>query len=123
MRRKPGLVLSALVTLALTGACTVSGGVIDDDATLTIVNESSYVITEIRLAEVGSRSWGHNLLDDVLFPGEELVIVGIPCGRYDALVTDETGLDCALANISLCFEDDVWVIDDFTLNVCAFGAQ
>jgi hypothetical protein len=92
----------------------------DDDATLTIHNESSYVLTEVRLAEVDDPSWGPNLLPDVLYPGEHLVIVDIDCGDYDVLVVDEFGVECVLADITLCFEDEDWVIDDVTLDFCAF---
>lgn len=116
-------ILAVLTALTVsTAACAVQSEVgVDDDSTFLIVNESSYVLTEVRIAEVGDRSWGPNLLPDVLFPGEELLITDIECGSYDVLVTDETGVDCVLGNVDLCFTDDEWVITDFTLDVCAFA--
>jgi hypothetical protein len=36
-------------------------------------------------------------------------------------VVDETGVQCELASLDLCFDDGLWVIDDFTLDVCAFA--
>lgn len=118
--RKHAIALIAAATVALSAACVVSTSD-GEDATLLIVNDSSYVIVDVRISEVGSRSWGPNLLGDVLFPGEELLITDIECGFYDVLVTDDTGLDCVLADIDLCFSDDTWVITNATLDACAFG--
>src|SRR5688572_27529497 len=113
------LILTVATAVALSStACAVES---TDDSSLLIVNDSSYVLVEVRLAEVGDRSWGQNLLPDVLFPGDQLEITDIDCGTYDVLVTDETGVDCVLASLDLCFSDEVWVIDDFTLDTCAFG--
>jgi hypothetical protein len=113
--------LIGLALLAVTGA----GGciIVDDggDSSFTVDNQSDYVLTEVRIAEVGDRSWGPNLLPDVLFPGEALTIHGIDCGDYDVLVRDDTGVDCILGNIELCFDHDAWVVDNFTLDICAFN--
>lgn len=83
------------------------GGV---DATLTVYNESDFVIEEIYLTEVGSRVWGGNLLrGDALFPGETITL-GARCGYYDALLVDEDDVDCVLEAIDLCFNDARWFI-------------
>jgi len=42
------------------------------DSSLTIINESSYEIIDVRLAPVGTLSWGPNLLGLSLLPGESL---------------------------------------------------
>lgn len=97
-------------------ACTTTEG----DSTLTIANDSSFFIDEIHLAEVSDPNWGPDLIGD-LAPGEEVTIVDITCGTYDVLVVDETGVECELGNLDLCFNDDIWVITDLTLDVCAFG--
>jgi hypothetical protein len=112
----------AAFALAVGVASTSSSCIIvgDGDATLTVHNHSSYVLTEVRIAEVGDRAWGPNLLPDVLYPGEDLVIVDIDCGDYDVLVVDETDVECVLGDITLCFDDERWVIDDVTLAFCAF---
>jgi hypothetical protein len=105
------------------GLATSSAGCIivtDDDATLTIYNDSSYVLEEVYLAEVRDRTWGPNLLSRPLFPGDELIIYDIACGNYDVMVVDDYGLDCVLENLRLCFSDDYWVIDDVTLAICDF---
>lgn len=99
------------------GACVASDG---PDSTLTVANDSSYWIDELYVAEISDPSWGPNLVYNSLAPGEETTI-GVSCGTYDVLVVDETGVECELANLDLCFDDGIWVITDFTLDVCAFG--
>lgn len=119
MRSTPLLPLALTAALA-TGAagCVISSG---DDSSFTIVNDSSYVLYEVYIAEVSDPTWGPNLAPAPLFPGDELVVVDIDCGTYDVLVVDDTGLECELRNVDLCFDDDYWYITDFTLDVCAFG--
>ena len=111
-----------LACLAVAIAAALPACATDDDGNEFIVsNRSSFVLQEVHLAPVDSPSWGPNLLPDVLFPGEDLIIADLACGSYDALVVDEDGIECQLLGNDLCFEDtDRWVIDDFTLNVCAF---
>ncbi len=115
--RNPRLFLFA-AALAGAAACTAS---VDPgpDSTLTVVNDSSYFIDELHVAEVSDPSWGPNLVDG-LAPGEQ-VTVAVDCGTYDVLVVDETGVECELQGLDLCFDDGTWVIDDVTLDVCAFG--
>lgn len=102
---------------ASTAGCVISDG----DSSLTIANESSYTLFEVYLAEESDPTWGPNLLPQPLFPGDDLIITEIDCGTYDVLVVDETDVECELSNLDLCLDDDVWVIDDFTLDVCAFS--
>jgi len=103
--------------LALTSACIVEG-----DSSFTVANESDYVLLEVNLSPEGSFSWGQNLLGrDVLFPGEAITVDFVSCDYYDARVIDDTNLECVLQGLDLCFDDAIWVIDNFTLDVCAFG--
>ena len=124
MKKLPGF-MGALSLLAMAVGCQASVEVDDttprDDATLTIANDSSYILDELYVASVASDSWGPNLIGDSLEPGDSVIVGVIDCGRYDVLVTDETGLDCELSNISLCFSDQIWVVDDNTLDACAFS--
>ena len=110
-------VLGAILLASTAAGCVASEG----DSSLTIANRSSYFIEEIHLAEVSDPTWGPDLIAGALAPGQDLTILGIDCGTYDVLVVDETGVDCQLSNIDLCFDDEAWVIDDFTLDVCAFN--
>ena len=116
MRTLPSTLI-ALALAATASACTSGGG----DSTFTISNDSSYFLDEIHLAPIDSTTWGPNLVGDGLAPGEDLVITNITCDTYDILVVDETGVDCELQNIDLCFNDDGWVVDDVVLDVCAFN--
>lgn len=111
------------VSTALTlGACVVTeGGGDDGDSTLTVSNRSSYWIDQLHLAHVNNPSWGPDLVEGSLAPGEDVIVYDIACGRYDVMVVDETGVECELSNLDLCFDDGHWVIDDITLDLCAFG--
>jgi hypothetical protein len=112
--------MSRLPATIVLAAATTGCVFIADDATLTVHNHSSYVLTEVHLAAVNDPTWGPNLLPGVLYPGEDLVIDDIRCDHYDVLVVDNLGVDCMLADLHLCFNDESWVIDDLTLATCAF---
>ena len=90
------------------------------DATLHVQNSSDFSIVEIRVTSVGSTNWGPNLLGgDILAPGETLSI-DVTCGTYDALLVDESGVDCQLHSVDLCFSNASWIIHNDTCTV--FGA-
>ncbi len=111
MKKNLGLP-ACLLALVFAAGCTDDGEVID--ATLTVVNESNFVIEEIYLTETDNPDWGRNLLGaDPLFPDEELVL-GVDCGFYDALLIDEEGVECELEAIDLCLNDATWFINDNT---------
>ena len=98
--------------------------VVSDDESITLYNESSYVIEDVYITERDTFDWGPNILGgDVLFPGES-ISVSVSCDLYDVKVIDETGVECVLEGIDVCFgEDDGWVIDNATLDTCAFGVK
>jgi hypothetical protein len=100
--------------LAAAAASFAAGCTTDDggpaDASLTVINNSDFVIEEIYLTDVDARGWGANFLGgDALFPGEELIL-DVDCGLYDALLIDEDGVECELEAIDLCFNDATWHI-------------
>lgn len=108
-----------LVTALGLAACGGSG-----NNNLVVANRSDFTLDEVHIAEVNDPTWGPNLLPDVLFPGEDLVITDIACGTYDVLVVDELGTSCELDGTELCFMDtDQWTITNTTLGVCAFGKK
>ena len=116
-----GFIIAIAIAVAMLGtSCIISSD--DDDSTITVENQSSYVIEEVRVAAVGVDTWGPNLIPGALFPGES-VTISVDCDTYDVLIVDETGLDCTLVGLDLCFEDGTWVVTDGTLNQCAFGAR
>lgn len=116
-------ILAACVSLAAFAGCTDGGVVVDDSASLRVVNNSDFVIEEIYLTDVGSSSWGPNLLrTDVLFPDEELLL-GVSCDFYDALVVDEDGVDCEINSVDLCANDATWIIQNNTCSVFEAAAK
>jgi hypothetical protein len=93
----------------------------DDDATLTIVNNSDFVIEEIYLTDVGSRTWGSNLLrGDALFPNETFTL-SVRCDFYDARIIDEDNVQCEVYDLDLCLNDSTWYFNNNTCTV--FNAQ
>lgn len=114
---------SALLTPALVAASALAvgacggGGSSGPDATLTVTNSSDFALTEIYLTDVGNSSWGPNLISgDVLLPDEHLTL-GVNCSTYDALIVDESGVDCEVDNIDLCLNNADWVITNSTCPV------
>lgn len=91
----------------------------NSDGTLTIDNASAYVLTDIRITEVRSSTWGPNLIGQALYP-DERVTISVACATYDVLISDEYARDCTLSSVNLCFSDKIWVIDNATLRNCAF---
>jgi hypothetical protein len=114
------LLIPALASIAL--ATAASGCIIEDgSASLEVRNDSDYVIDELYLTDVGSSTWGRNLLGgDGLFPGESISL-GTDCGYYDAMLVDETGVSCEVHDLDLCANDALWVIRNNTCSV--FGAR
>lgn len=91
----------------------------DHYSTMTIWNDSSYVIEEIYISPSDNRDWGPDLLGrDVLYPDEEITIDYLDCDVYDVMVVDEDHVQCILDDIRLCFDDEVWRITDRTLDSC-----
>lgn len=109
MRLLPSI---ASVLLVAGGGCVVS----DSDSSLLVSNHSDFEIHEMYVTDVGSPTWGPNLLHgDILFPGESMTL-GLACGTYDAMLIDETDAVCEVSSIDLCFEDADWIIRN---NACA----
>jgi hypothetical protein len=113
--RSLACVAAALGSLAIAG-CTTSSG---PDATLRVQNSSDFEIVELHLVSVGNPNWGPNLLgNDSLRPGESITL-GVNCDFYDALLIDETDVECKLYDLDLCLNDADWVIRNNTCTVFA----
>jgi hypothetical protein len=129
MRTSSALTLVLSSCLLGLAACGGGGGggdvVVDDpDSTLLVVNESDFVIEEIYITDVDASGWGPDLTrGDVLFPDEEMLLTDLPCDFYDVLMVDETGLECEVLDIDLCFDDATWVITNDTCDVFAAEAR
>lgn len=107
--------VAALGSMAVAGCSGDDGSV--GAGRLNVHNDSDFAITEIRVTSVGSTTWGPNLISgDILAPGESLT-VGVTCDTYDALLVDETGVQCTVHDIDLCFNTADWVINNNTCPV------
>ncbi|HEY5933281.1 MAG TPA: hypothetical protein VIU61_01525 [Kofleriaceae bacterium] len=117
-------ILPLVAALGLAGACTTTTTIDPDpipDATLTVVNQSDYAVTELYLTSSVDIGWGSNVLrGDVLFPAEQISLA-VSCDVYDALLVDEDGVECQLDDIDLCLNDATWIIRNNTCSV--FGAK
>ena len=115
--------MTRLTTLALLFALTSSACIIAEDSTLTFENDSSYVITEIRVAPVGfDPTLSRNEIPLDLLPGEEITI-GLDCDTYDVFFADDGNppAECIILDVDLCFDDKIFVFDDILLDDCAFA--
>lgn len=114
--RSISIALTLLFALAQTGCDDDDDGGISATS-LRVINNSDFAIIELYLTDVGSPTWGRNLLgDDPLLPDEQLLL-GVSCGLYDALLIDEEGVDCEIPSIDLCLNDAVWLIENDTCTV------
>jgi hypothetical protein len=110
-------VAAVLLSLSLSTGCIF---VTDGDSSLTVINDSSFILYEIHVADIRDPVYGPDLLrGDVLYPGESLTVI-LDCGTYDVLIVDEFNVECELLGLDLCFEDTAWVIDDVELALCSF---
>jgi hypothetical protein len=114
--------LSSTVAVTLVGACGNDDDVVigpNPSGSLSVVNDSDFVIEEIFLTEVDNPDWGPNLLHgDALFPGETITL-GVQCDFFDALIVDEEGVECEVDGLDLCANDATWV---FRNNTCPIFA-
>jgi hypothetical protein len=94
----------------------------EGDSSLTIENASSYSLIEINLSPEDTATWGGDLLgNELLEPGDTLLVTGISCNTYDIRVVDEDSDECVLESESLCFDNAVWRLTDADLVACAFS--
>jgi hypothetical protein len=117
--------MSATRTYSLAAAIAISGSLLaapgciivsDDDSSLTVDNQSDFVIEEINVTEVDNPDWGPNLIPEALFP-DETVTISLNCDTFDARLFDEDGVECDIDAIDLCFSDATWVIRNNTCSV------
>ena len=110
--------LTFVVAASLASGCVIAG----DDSTLTIANESDYVFVDLAVRGAGDFDYSANLLGSApLFPGQEVTVI-LDCDTYDVFIEDDAAGQCELTGLSLCFDDALWVVDNFELNSCVFGS-
>ena len=116
--------MSALTRTVTFAACLAATAVLapgclivaDDDSSLTVINDSDFVIEEINVTEIDNDDWGPNLIPEALFPGEE-VEISLDCDIYDARLIDEDNVECFIDGIDLCFDDALWHVRNNSCSV------
>lgn len=83
-----------------------------DFARIRVTNGSKYNITEFYVGHTSETSWGENLLDSPLGPGET-VVLSVECELWDILLVDEDGFKCDIREVALC-EDESWSVPDLS---------
>jgi hypothetical protein len=101
---------------------TGDNGDVANVGTLTLRNNSSYMIYQMHLSPYDDPAWGADLLNgDPLLPGEGGTAPVFQCSKYDLKLVDDEGGECIVNDIDLCFNDEDWSIDDTDLAICQEG--
>lgn len=89
------------------------------DSAVNIVNESAWDIHHLYLSSTEDEEWGADQLgDEVIESGGSFILHSIPCDDYDVKLVDEDGDSCVVGGVTLCANDDDWVISDEDLLAC-----
>jgi hypothetical protein len=108
--------LTSLATLVFPVMLAATACSDSSNSSLTVRNDSDFEIDQLFVTGTDHASWGPNLLgNQPLLPGDA-VSIDVSCGTFDALLVDETGAQCELDSIDLCFADATWVLNN---NTCA----
>jgi hypothetical protein len=81
---------------------------------LRVQNQSSFAITEIHVASVGSTTWGPNLISGTVLAPDASLTITVNCDHYDALLIDQAGAQCIIHDVDLCFNTADWIIRNDT---------
>lgn len=115
---KTKLFASLFLLSVFAQGCVISD---DNDSSITVINDSTFVIEELWIYEDGFEPDFEFLGGDPLFEGDSIT-VEVDCGVYnvEVVASDEFGeFDCRLEGIDVCLSDDGWAITDDDLIVCA----
>ena len=117
MRKSVWWLGSAMALAAVLGPVAVRAGAYD--SVVTIVNNSLWDIHHLYLSSTSDSEWGPDQLgDEVIGSGERFKLRGVPCDDYDVRIVDEDGDSCVVGGVTLCADDDAWVITDEDLLAC-----
>lgn len=108
----------ALATLALV-LCLSASVAAAGTATATLVNNTSFELHQIFLSPSHESHWGPDQLgQQILEPGYEYTLSGMPCGNYDVKLVDEHGDECVIEGDYLCGDEGRWILTDEELLEC-----
>ena len=103
--------LGIVAFVALSG-CTTS------DSSVTVENEQSVAIDQLYVDDVGDESFSDNLVAGDPLEPDSTITIGVSCGNYDVSIHNVDATHCVITDLSLCFNDVDWIIDDTT---CTFA--
>lgn len=117
--------VSVLALSSMAAGCIVHTGDEDtDDSTLLVINDSDYFIDVLNIVDVGADTWGRNYVGAAgLAPGEDILVTDIECDYYDTRLIDETGAECILYDVDLCFDNAEWIIRNNTCDIFALQGE
>ncbi len=89
------------------------------DASVVILNKSSWDIHQLYLSSTETEEWGPDQLGDkVIGTGESFTLHSIPCDSYDVRLVDEDGDECVVGGVDMCNDTGKWIISDEDLLTC-----
>jgi hypothetical protein len=91
------------------------------DASLTIVNQETYAITDIYIGPSdGTYVTTDNLLaaGGPMNPGDS-ILISVQCDAYDVEIIDQINTYCYVPSYSLCGTNDTWLLDDVFFATCS----
>lgn len=117
MRKSIWMMGVALSVALAIGPIVVRAGAYD--SVVKIVNQSLWDIHELYLSSTSDEEWGPDQLGDaVVASGDSFELHDIPCDDYDVRIVDEDGDSCVVGGVTLCADNDAWVITDEDLLAC-----
>jgi hypothetical protein len=89
---------------------------------VTVINKSDWTLVEFYMAPSDSDDWGPDQLkDNIIEPGENFTLSGIPCNTWDLRLVDEEEDECIVEAVDLCKDNATWTITNKTLAACVEG--
>ena len=88
---------------------------------LQVVNKSKSAIHHLYVSPANQKSWGEDQLGsesgDVVAPGGQFNLHGIPAGTWDVKIATEDGTECEVDDVEFD-ESKQWVITEHMLDKC-----
>ena len=107
-----------LSSLGIVAFVALSGCTSSNDASVTVENEQSVAIDQLYVDDVGDESFSDNLLGGEPLEPNSTITISVSCGNYDVSIHNLDATHCVITDLSLCFTDVDWIIDDST---CTFA--
>lgn len=113
--KKFALFAGALCALAFT----IPSAAVAKNATVTVANQSEWVIAQFFLAPTETDEWGPDQLgESVIGKGESFKLTDIPCNTYDVRLVDEDEDECIVEAVDICGGKGTWTITSKDLLAC-----